>query len=57
MYTIQQVAKMTHIPATTLRYYDKEGLLRRRCATTIRKGCSPFWNGASRAIGPFPTSI
>ena len=27
MYTIQQVAKMTHIPATTLRYYDKEGLL------------------------------
>ena len=27
MYTIQQVAKMTHIPATTLRYYDREGLL------------------------------
>lgn len=27
MYTIQQVSKMTHIPATTLRYYDKEGLL------------------------------
>ena len=26
-YTIQQVSKMTHIPATTLRYYDKEGLL------------------------------
>lgn len=26
-YTIQQVAKMTGIPATTLRYYDKEGLL------------------------------
>ena len=27
MYTIQQVAQMTQIPATTLRYYDKEGLL------------------------------
>lgn len=26
-YTIQQVANMTGIPATTLRYYDKEGLL------------------------------
>lgn len=26
-YTIQQVSKMTRIPATTLRYYDKEGLL------------------------------
>ncbi|MBQ7479271.1 MAG: MerR family transcriptional regulator [Selenomonadaceae bacterium] len=26
-YTIQQVSHMTGIPATTLRYYDKEGLL------------------------------
>ena len=26
-YTIRQVAEMTGIPATTLRYYDKEGLL------------------------------
>ena len=26
-YTIQQVPNMTGIPATTLRYYDKEGLL------------------------------
>lgn len=26
-YTIHQVEKMTGIPATTLRYYDKEGLL------------------------------
>ena len=26
-YTIQQVSKMTNIPSTTLRYYDKEGLL------------------------------
>ena len=26
-YAIQQVANMTGIPATTLRYYDKEGLL------------------------------
>lgn len=26
-YTIRQVACMTGIPATTLRYYDKEGLL------------------------------
>lgn len=26
-YTIKQVSQMTNIPATTLRYYDKEGLL------------------------------
>ena len=26
-YTIKEVAEMLHIPATTLRYYDKEGLL------------------------------
>ncbi len=26
-YTIQEVSKMTNIPTTTLRYYDKEGLL------------------------------
>ena len=26
-YSIQQVSQMTNIPATTLRYYDKEGLL------------------------------
>ena len=26
-YTIQQVSEMTGIPSTTLRYYDKEGLL------------------------------
>ncbi len=26
-YTIKQVSQMTGIPATTLRYYDKEGLL------------------------------
>ncbi|MGN1328507.1 MAG: MerR family transcriptional regulator [Eubacterium sp.] len=26
-YTIKQVSEMTNIPATTLRYYDKEGLL------------------------------
>lgn len=26
-YTIKQVSEMTGIPATTLRYYDKEGLL------------------------------
>lgn len=26
-YTIKQVSEMTRIPATTLRYYDKEGLL------------------------------
>ena len=26
-YTILQVSKMTNIPTTTLRYYDKEGLL------------------------------
>lgn len=26
-YTIKQVSEMTKIPATTLRYYDKEGLL------------------------------
>jgi len=26
-YTIQQVARMTGIPSSTLRYYDKEGLL------------------------------
>ena len=27
MYTIREVSEMFHIPATTLRYYDKEGLL------------------------------
>ncbi|MBQ7479874.1 MAG: MerR family transcriptional regulator [Selenomonadaceae bacterium] len=27
LYSIQQVSQMTGIPATTLRYYDKEGLL------------------------------
>ena len=26
-YSIQQVSEMTQIPATTLRYYDKQGLL------------------------------
>lgn len=26
-YSIKQVSEMTNIPATTLRYYDKEGLL------------------------------
>lgn len=26
-YTIKQVSNMLNIPATTLRYYDKEGLL------------------------------
>ena len=26
-YTIQEVSRMTGIPTTTLRYYDKEGLL------------------------------
>ena len=26
-YSIKQIAKLTGIPATTLRYYDKEGLL------------------------------
>lgn len=28
MYTIGQVATMTHLPVSTLRYYDKMGLLR-----------------------------
>ena len=27
VYTIKEVSEMTGIPATTLRYYDKEGLL------------------------------
>ena len=27
MYTIREVSEMFNIPATTLRYYDKEGLL------------------------------
>ncbi|MBQ6834903.1 MAG: MerR family transcriptional regulator [Lachnospiraceae bacterium] len=27
MYTIKEVSEMFHIPTTTLRYYDKEGLL------------------------------
>ncbi len=27
MYTIREVSEMFHIPMTTLRYYDKEGLL------------------------------
>ena len=26
-YSIKEVSQMTNIPATTLRYYDKEGLL------------------------------
>ncbi len=28
MYTIGQVSEMFHIPVSTLRYYDKEGLWR-----------------------------
>lgn len=26
-YTIKEAAQITHLPATTLRYYDKEGIL------------------------------
>ena len=26
MYTIGQVAKLVHLPISTIRYYDKEGL-------------------------------
>ncbi len=26
MYTIGQISKMFHLPVSTLRYYDKEGL-------------------------------
>ncbi len=27
LYTVGEIAKILHIPASTLRYYDKEGLL------------------------------
>ena len=38
-YSIQQVSEMTQIPATTLRYYDKRGLL------------FPFWAQRNRLPG------
>ena len=27
MYTVGEMARMLHVPASTLRYYDKQGLL------------------------------
>ena len=41
-YTIKEASDITGIPATTLRYYDKEGIL-------------PFWSGRNPATECFRT--
>lgn len=47
MYTVGEMAKMLGVPASTLRYYDKEGLLPfvGRSTGGIRMSASRIWNG------------
>ena len=57
-YTISEAAQKTGLPPSTIRYYDKEGLLPnikrkngiRVSVITIRKGCCPTSNGKTASV-------
>lgn len=47
LYTVGEMARMLDVPASTLRYYDKEGLLPFVCGRPAASACSrkAMWNG------------